>query len=51
MTDAARNIEFIHRYAELEGYSITAEDLGGSQPRKIVYFPARGPFKVRDSLR
>jgi chemotaxis protein CheD len=48
MTDVgARNIEFIHQYAKLEGYAIAAEDLGGTQPRRVVYFPATGRVKVR----
>jgi chemotaxis protein CheD len=48
MTDVgARNIEFIHQYAKLEGYAIAAEDLGGTQPRRVVYFPASGRVKVR----
>jgi chemotaxis protein CheD len=48
MTDVgARNIDFVRSYIQLEGYHITAEDLGGTQPRKIVYFPASGRVKVR----
>jgi len=48
MTDVgARNIEFIHGLARLEGYRIAAEDVGGTQPRKIVYFPAEGRVRVR----
>jgi chemotaxis protein CheD len=48
MTDVgARNIEFIHQYAKLEGYAIAAEDLGGTQPRRVIYFPASGRVKVR----
>jgi chemotaxis protein CheD len=48
MTDVgARNIDFVRSYIQLEGYRITAEDLGGTQPRKIVYFPASGRVKVR----
>jgi chemotaxis protein CheD len=41
MTDVGlRNIEFIHGYAQMEGYPIAAEDLGGTQPR---VFPGGGP--------
>jgi chemotaxis protein CheD len=48
MTDVgARNIEFIRTFIELEGYRIAAEDLGGTQPRKVVYFPATGRVKMR----
>lgn len=48
MTDVgARNIEFIHRFIEIEGYKVAAQDVGGTQPRKIIYFPAAGRVKVR----
>jgi len=48
MTDVgARNISFIHGFIQLEGYRIVAEDLGGTQPRKVVYFPNNGRVKVR----
>jgi chemotaxis protein CheD len=48
MTDVgARNIEFIRSYIQLEGYRIAAEDMGGNQPRKVVYFPASGRVKLR----
>jgi chemotaxis protein CheD len=48
MTDVgARNIAFVRRYIQLEGYRITAEDLGGNQPRKVVYFPTSGRAKMR----
>ncbi len=48
MTDVgARNIDFIHRFIEIEGYKIAAQDVGGMQPRKIIYFPAAGRVKVR----
>jgi chemotaxis protein CheD len=42
-----RNIEFIRNFMRLEGYPIAAEDLGGTQPRKVVYFPASGRVKLR----
>jgi len=48
MTDVgARNIDFVRSYIKLEGYRIAAEDLGGTQPRKVVYFPASGRVKMR----
>jgi chemotaxis protein CheD len=48
MTDVgARNIDFVRSYIQLEGYRITAEDLGGTQPRKVVYFPASGRVRMR----
>jgi len=48
LTDVGkRNIDFIRGYAKMEGYAIAAEDLGGTQPRKVVYFPVEGRVKVR----
>jgi chemotaxis protein CheD len=48
MTDVgARNIAFIQAYLKLEGYKLAADDTGGTQPRRIVYFPATGRVKVR----
>jgi chemotaxis protein CheD len=48
MTDVGdRNIQFIRNYIQLEGYRIAAEDLGGTQPRKVVYFPVSGKAKMR----
>src|SRR5215475_2685332 len=48
MTDVgARNIAFVRNFLELEGYTIAAEDLGGTQPRKVVYFPTSGRVKMR----
>jgi chemotaxis protein CheD len=48
MTDVGgRNIEFIRNYMVLEGYQVAAEDLGGTQPRKVVYFPASGRARLR----
>lgn len=43
----ARNIEFVRQFVEIEGYAIAAQDVGGTQPRKIVYFPSAGRVKVR----
>jgi len=47
MDVGARNIDFIRGYMQLEGYRIAAEDLGGNQPRKLVYFPTTGVAKIR----
>ncbi len=48
MTDVgARNIAFVRNYIDIEGYRIAAEDLGGTHPRKVVYFPASGRAKMR----
>jgi chemotaxis protein CheD len=42
----ARNIAFIHSWARTEGMRLAAQDLGGTQPRKLVYFPATGRARV-----
>jgi chemotaxis protein CheD len=48
MTDVGdRNIQFIKNYMEIEGLRVAAEDLGGTQPRKVIYFPATGRCKLR----
>jgi chemotaxis protein CheD len=48
MTDVgARNISFVRSFLQLEGYRISAEDLGGTQPRRVVYFPTTGRVKLR----
>jgi chemotaxis protein CheD len=48
MTDVGgRNVEFVRNYMQIEGYRVSAEDLGGQQPRKVVYFPANGRVRMR----
>jgi chemotaxis protein CheD len=42
-----RNSEFVRRYLALEKVRITAEDLQGSHPRKIVFLPAAGQVMVK----
>ncbi|HTY93454.1 MAG TPA: hypothetical protein VMC02_06175 [Steroidobacteraceae bacterium] len=42
----ARNIAFIHSWVRTEGMRLAAQDLGGTQPRKLVYFPATGRARV-----
>ncbi len=41
-----KNINFIKRYLEREGYDITSEDLGSIHPRKVRYFPKTGKLKI-----
>lgn len=36
------NAEFVRQYLEAEGLRCAAEDLGGTQPRRIHYYPATG---------
>ena len=48
MTDiGARNIDFVRSYLNLERLPIDAQDVGGEQPRKVIYFPTDGKVKVR----
>ena len=48
MTDIGeRNINFMLSYARMEGLKVSAQDVGGIQPRKIVYYPADGKVLVR----
>ena len=48
MTDVGgRNIRFIRAYQALEGYRVAAEDLVGTSPRKVIYFPASGRARLR----
>ncbi|MCB1875749.1 MAG: chemoreceptor glutamine deamidase CheD [Chromatiales bacterium] len=43
LTDVGRkNIEFVCSYLETEGFQVTAKDLGGDSPRKVVYYPKSG---------
>jgi chemotaxis protein CheD len=43
----ARNVQFIREYMRIENYPVAAEDLGGTQPRKVVYFPRSGRVRLR----
>jgi len=48
MTDiGARNIQFVRGYLNTESLKVNAEDVGGDQPRKVVYFPTEGKVRVR----
>jgi chemotaxis protein CheD len=37
-----RNIEFARGFAALERLHVVAEDVGGTTPRHVIYFPATG---------
>lgn len=43
----AKNISFIKKYLQTEGYTITTEDLGEIYPRKVRYFPKTGKLQVK----
>ena len=41
------NIAFVHDYLRTETLLVSAEDLGGIHPRKVLYFPETGRVLVR----
>lgn len=48
MTDiGARNIDFVRRYLSAEALELIAEDVGGTQPRHVRFFPHTGRAQVR----
>ncbi|MDO8273478.1 MAG: chemoreceptor glutamine deamidase CheD [Gammaproteobacteria bacterium] len=48
MTDiGARNISFVKDYIRVENLQLMAEDLGGTYPRKVIYFPDSGRVRVK----
>jgi chemotaxis protein CheD len=42
-----RNIAFVRRFIEREGYQVAGEDLGDRFARRVVYFPQTGRMRVR----
>ncbi len=42
-----RNIRFVRQFLKTEGFLVTAEDLGGTFPRKVQFFPKTGKVMVR----
>ena len=42
-----QNIDFVHRYLDQENIHAVVEDLGGTCPRKVLYFPDSGSVKVK----
>ena len=42
-----RNIEFAQEFFRMEGYSVTAQDVGGSHPRRILYYPLNGKLLLK----
>lgn len=42
-----RNIRFVRQFLKTEGLAAVAEDLGGTYPRKINFFPKTGKVMVR----
>ncbi|ABC27372.1 Chemotaxis protein, stimulates methylation of MCP protein [Hahella chejuensis KCTC 2396] len=42
-----KNIEFVRRYLEVDGFKIASEDVGGDYPRKILYDPTNGKVMMK----
>lgn len=42
-----RNIDFAKEYIDNEGLTVAGSDLGGTSPRRVVYFPATGKVRVK----
>lgn len=42
-----KNIRFVKEYLYNEGLNTVGEDLGGTWPRRVVYFPASGKVRVK----
>ncbi len=48
MTDVGdSNIRFVRNYLKTEELRVVAEDLGGINPRKVMYFPGSGKVMVK----
>ncbi len=41
------NIHFVLNYLEVEGYKLSAQDVGGINPRKVLYYPKTGRVRVK----
>lgn len=42
-----KNLQFVRRYLIAEGLTISAEDVGGYRPRKILYYPKTGRVMLK----
>ncbi len=41
------NIHFVLNYLMIEGFKVSAQDVGGINPRKVLYYPKTGKVKVK----
>ena len=41
------NIRFVLNYLEVEGYRVAAQDVGGINPRKVLFYPMTGRVRVK----
>ena len=44
---AERNVEFIKRFVDQENLHVLSSDLGGTYPRKVIYFPQSGKVRMK----
>jgi len=42
-----KNIRFVKEYLQSEGLPVAGTDLGGTWPRRVVYYPATGKVRVK----
>lgn len=42
-----RNIKFLHQFMTMEGFVLDASDLGGPNPRKVVFSPQTGKVMLK----
>tara|TARA_B100001564_G_C20551202_1_gene629142 strand:- start:286 stop:930 length:645 start_codon:yes stop_codon:yes gene_type:complete len=47
VTVGDKNIQFIREYLKVEGFTITTEDVGGNQARKVKYYPYTGKAFIK----
>lgn len=47
MDIGGRNVEFVREFLKSEGFKITASDLNGDYPRKVLYFTDTGAVKMK----
>lgn len=43
----AQNIQFVEEYLRYEGLNVVSSDVGGLQPRNVIYLPAEGRMLVK----
>ncbi len=43
----SKNVSFVHKFMKNEGLRVVSEDLGGTHPRRLHYFPDTGKVMMR----
>jgi len=41
------NIHFVLNYLQVEGFKVAAQDVGGINPRKVLYYPQSGKVRIK----